>query len=69
VFDEEPPQSVLDEMDDIDDVFGNDVWANGYMNTIRQRRGSRQISETSSAYPVFRNRRSRGDSLLPAETW
>ncbi|THX33612.1 receptor-activated Ca2+-permeable cation channel [Aureobasidium pullulans] len=69
VFDEEPPQSVLDEMDDIDDVFGNDVWANGYMNTIRARRGSRQISETSSAYPVFRNRRSRGDSLLPAETW
>jgi hypothetical protein len=69
VFDEEPPQSVLDEMDDIDDVFGNDVWANGYMNTIRARRGSRQVSEGSSAYPVFRQRRARGDSILPADTW
>lgn len=64
VFDQEPPQSVMDEMDDIDDVFSQDVWGNGYMNSMRTRRGSRQISEGSSAYPNFRRRR--GESMAPS---
>lgn len=57
VFDQEPPQSVMDEMDDIDDVFSKDVWGNSYMDSMRMRRGSRQVSEGSSAYPDFRRRR------------
>ncbi|GAB7357461.1 hypothetical protein MBLNU459_g0004t1 [Dothideomycetes sp. NU459] len=64
VFDQEPPQSVMDEMDDIDDVFSKDVWGHGYMNSMRMRRGSRQVSEGSSAYPNFRRRRP--DSMAPS---
>lgn len=71
VFEREPPQSVLDEMDDIDDVFGKDVWGNGYMNAMRQRRGSRNISEGSSSYPNFarmdnKSQHRRGESMAPS---
>lgn len=70
VFENEPPQSVLDEMDDLDDVFGNDVWGNGYMNAMRQRRGSRNISEGSSSYPNFARMdgrvHRRGESMAPS---
>nr|POE96930.1 calcium channel yvc1 [Quercus suber] len=50
VFDTDPPQSVIDEMDDIDDVLGGDFTDQGYMNSQRSRRGSRSISEYSGAY-------------------
>lgn len=67
VFDHEPPQSVLDQMDDIDDVFSKDVWGNGYMNAMRARRGSRNISEGSAALPNFsRMTRRRGESMAPS---
>ncbi|KAF1352093.1 receptor-activated Ca2+-permeable cation channel [Delphinella strobiligena] len=67
VFDHEPPQSVLDQMDDIDDVFSKDVWGNGYMNAMRARRGSRNISEGSAALPNFgRITRRRGESMAPS---
>lgn len=66
VFEQDPPESVLNEMDDIDDVFGNDVWGNGYVNAIRQRRGSRGVSEGgSSVFPNFRasGNRNRAESV------
>nr|POE48732.1 calcium channel yvc1 [Quercus suber] len=50
VFDTDPPQSVIDEMDDIDDVLGGDFTDQGYMISQRSRRGSRSISEYSGAY-------------------
>lgn len=66
VFEREPPQSVLDEMDDIDDVFGNDVWGSGYVNAMRTRRGSRGVSEGSAAYPNFGRSHRRGESMAPS---
>jgi len=67
VFDTEPPQSTLDEMDDLDDLFSDDLWGNGYVNAMRVRRGSRNVSEGSAAFPAFsrRNRR-RGESMAPS---
>jgi hypothetical protein len=50
VFDTEPPQSVIDEMDDVDDVLGGDEWDNGYINALRRRRGSRTVSESSGVF-------------------
>lgn len=66
VFEQEPPQSVLDEMDDLDDVFSSDVWGSGYMNTVRQRRGSRGVSDSGSAYPNFGRMHRRGESMAPS---
>ncbi|KAF2766975.1 hypothetical protein EJ03DRAFT_376564 [Teratosphaeria nubilosa] len=53
VFEVEPPQSVLDEMDDIDDVLGVDEdlghgAGNEYLHALRRRRGSRSMSEYSA---------------------
>lgn len=56
VFDQEPPQSVLDEMDDVDEILTDDMWGqHGYMNSLRQRRGSKAISEAGSGV-LFRKR-------------
>ena len=69
VFEQDPPQSVLDDMDDIDNVFSNDVWGNGYINAMRVRRGSRNISEGTGPFQgVGRNAttRRRGDSMAPS---
>jgi len=49
VFDEEPPQSVIDEMDDIDDVLGGGD-DEGYVNALRARRGSRATSVASGVW-------------------
>lgn len=43
VFDNEPPQSVLDEIDDVDEVLGGDMWDGGYVDALRRRRGSRSV--------------------------
>ncbi|OQO19935.1 hypothetical protein B0A51_11651 [Rachicladosporium sp. CCFEE 5018] len=45
VFEAEPPQSVLDEMDDVDEVLGaNDYDApGGYVDALKRRRGSRSV--------------------------
>ncbi|KAL1303277.1 hypothetical protein AAFC00_006685 [Neodothiora populina] len=65
VFEHEPPQSVLSEMDDIDNVFGNDVWGNGYMDAMRARRGSRgAMSDGGSVYPAPALLRRRPDSMI-----
>ena len=51
VFDTEPPQEVVDEMDDIDDILGSEGWGdNGYVNALRARRGSRTVSEGSGLW-------------------
>jgi hypothetical protein len=61
VFEEDPPQSVLDEMDDVDEILTDDMWGGGgYMNALRARRGSRSISEAS----VGPHRRRRRDHSL-----
>lgn len=69
VFDDEPPQSVMDEMDDVDQILSNDIWGDGYINALRKRRGSRQVSEGSGVYPNFRRRRA--ESMAPPghEIW
>lgn len=45
VFDTDPPQSVLEEMDDVDDVLGGEMWEGpgGYVDALRRRRGSRSV--------------------------
>lgn len=48
VFDSEPPQSVLDEFADVDDVLDMEL-VNGY-ESGRERRGSRSMSEASGIF-------------------
>jgi uncharacterized metal-binding protein len=45
VFDTDPPQTVMDEMDDVDDVLGGEMWdaPGGYVEALRRRRGSRSV--------------------------
>ncbi|SMR60454.1 unnamed protein product [Zymoseptoria tritici ST99CH_1A5] len=51
VFDSDPPQSVLDEFDDVDDVLGLElVDGFDYTSAMRARRGSRSISEASGVF-------------------
>jgi uncharacterized metal-binding protein len=49
VFDTEPPQSVLEDMEDVDDVLGGDAWDGGYVDALRRRRGSRSIYSNDAA--------------------
>ncbi|KAK5135013.1 hypothetical protein LTR08_005673 [Meristemomyces frigidus] len=50
VFDTEPPQSVVDEIDDIDDILSDNMWDTGYVNALRARRGSRTTSVGSGVF-------------------
>lgn len=53
VFDTEPPQEVVDEMDDIDDILGEgEGWdgMGGYVGMLRARRDSRAVSESSGVW-------------------
>ncbi|KAI7347596.1 receptor-activated Ca2+-permeable cation channel [Hortaea werneckii] len=55
VFDTEPPQEIVDEMDDIDDVLGEgEGWDGngGYIGMLRARRGSRTVSEGSGVWEL-----------------
>ncbi|KAK5125212.1 hypothetical protein LTR85_000888 [Meristemomyces frigidus] len=63
VFDTDPPQSVVDEMDDIDDILSDGGWDNGYVNALRARRGSRSMSMVSGG---FGNRNMSRDPALKA---
>ena len=58
VFDADPPQDIIDEMDDPDDVLAGDIWNNDdYITSLRRRRGSRSAySETSGAWSRSRGR-------------
>jgi hypothetical protein len=47
VFDSDPPQSVLDEFADVDDVLDMEL-VNGFEH--RERRGSRSMSEASGIF-------------------
>ena len=50
VFDADPPQEIIDEMQDVDDVLAGDMWDGGnYVDALRRRRGSRSVSEYSGA--------------------
>jgi hypothetical protein len=51
VFDTEPPQSVLEDMEDVDDVLGGDsMWdGGGYVDALRRRRGSRSVYSNDAA--------------------
>lgn len=73
VFDSEPPQSVMDEMDDVDEILSSDMWGNGYLNSIRARRGSRVVSEGSGVFSMHQGahggqlrRRPRAESFFPS---
>jgi hypothetical protein len=60
VFDAEPPQSVLDEMDDVDDVLSLDPYDGlDYVSALRARRGSRSMSDASGIWTNFSRSRSR----------
>ena len=53
VFDAEPPQAVVDEMDDVDDVLRGpgELWDGGdYVNALRARRESRSVSDASGVW-------------------
>lgn len=46
VFDADPPQDIIDEMEDVDDVLVGDMWDGGdYISALRRRRGSRTTSD------------------------
>lgn len=48
VFDTDPPQAVIDEMDDVDDILNDETWdSGGYVSALKQRRGSKSVSEAS----------------------
>ena len=50
VFESDPPQEIIDEMDDVDDVLSGDMWNGGnYIEALRRRRGSKSVSEMSGA--------------------
>lgn len=49
VFDTDPPQSVLDEMDDVDDVF-TEYDEMDFATAVRTRRGSRAFSDASGVF-------------------
>ncbi|KAF7191608.1 Calcium channel YVC1 [Pseudocercospora fuligena] len=61
VFDADPPESVLAEMDDVDDVLGGDFFDGlDYVSAMRARRGSRSISDASGVFSgAFSRSRSR----------
>jgi hypothetical protein len=48
VFESDPPQSVIDEMADLDDVF--DITDADHISVLRNRRGSRTMSEASGVW-------------------
>lgn len=65
VFEMEPPDSVLEEMDDVDDVLGGDVWEGtpgGYVNALRARRGSKSVSEAGGLMGGLRRSSSKSRS-------
>lgn len=53
VFDTDPPQDIIDEMDDVDDVLApSDT---DYITSLRRRRGSRSVSEASGVWSRSRS--------------
>lgn len=61
VFDADPPQEIIDEMDDVDDILSGEMWNGGdYVTALRRRRGSRSVmSDASGVWS-----RSRGESRV-----
>ena len=58
VFESDPPQEIIDEMDDVDDVLAGDLFNNDdYITSLRRRRGSRSaFSENSGVWSRGLNR-------------
>ncbi|PPJ59298.1 hypothetical protein CBER1_04223 [Cercospora berteroae] len=58
VFDADPPQEILDEMDDVDEVLSGDLYDGlDYLSALRARRGSRSgFSEASGVFGFSRSR-------------
>lgn len=55
VFDTDPPQDIIDDMDDVDDILSSDMWNGGdYITSLRRRRGSRSVSDASGVIGVGR---------------
>jgi hypothetical protein len=58
VFESDPPQSVIDEMADLDDVF--DMDEADHISVLRNRRGSRSMSEASGVFSRSMSRATTG---------
>ena len=58
VFDADPPQDIIDEMDDPDEVLASEMWNNDdYLTSLRRRRGSRSgFSDSSGVWSRSRHR-------------
>lgn len=58
VFNAEPPQEILDEMEDVDDVLANELYDGlDYLSALRARRGSRSgFSDASGVFGMSRSR-------------
>ena len=65
VFDADPPQDIIDEMDDVDDVLAGDMWDGGdYITALRRRRGSRSVvSEPCGIWSGHRSRSGHNGNL------
>ena len=48
VFDADPPQDIIDDMSDVDEILGGDAWEGGYITALPRRRGSRSTADVFS---------------------
>ncbi|KAK4945237.1 hypothetical protein LTR66_014409, partial [Elasticomyces elasticus] len=65
VFESEPPEALMEEEgDDVEEILTGEMWERGYVSGVRQRRGSRSVSD---AGVVFWPARRRLDSIAPNE--
>ncbi|KAK3706807.1 hypothetical protein LTR37_012486 [Vermiconidia calcicola] len=54
VFDADPPQHIIDDMEDVDEVLGGDMWDGGdYITALRRRRGSRSVAGSEGTSAVY----------------
>lgn len=62
VFDADPPQDIIDEMDDVDDILSGEMWNGGdYVTALRRRRGSRSVMSDASGVWSRSRGEGRGD--------
>jgi len=66
VFEQDPPQRIMDELDEMDAVLTDDLWKQGFNDaqSSRARRGSWATSEGGSVFPRLRRRFSRSEAAV-----
>lgn len=51
VFEADPPQELVDEMEDVDEVLASDNWdGEDHLSALRRRRGSKSGTSVASGY-------------------